>query len=402
VYWTKRIWVAFILMRFFPPLFSLCRLVSLQWLLGSNTIYLDEALLNQANPYSRGQTYQKMKKGSHVGNSNDKSRGSAFPVLERAPPPWHTQLVVGILFSYFVAHTPAAIASMDEIAKVETFTQSLFPSILSIDHVIFWRFTFAGVLLSVNFHDFFLGNLDLPFTYYPNSKLKPTVVKFRGLFAKEGGSFRSTLLTNVSFSNWAVGLLGFSFFLNGLIPFGALHFGWDVPQNLLRLAILAWTMAAPSSFLVSLVVKYVLWAHDLAQGEDTSMYKKPFILISHNANSIASLAEVGILGGLPCRFKDFAAAPMFGLVYIFFTWFMMHRWTEDTKKDGPQFLYPFFDTTLGQTCSIAIIALFLVLVASFCLFSLAEHVLTEYIGGGIVGHGIAVSLLCASVCRFQD
>jgi hypothetical protein len=81
---------------------------------------------------------------------------------------------------------------------------------------------------------------------------------------------------------------------------------------------------------------------------------------------------------------------------------MTYSWTEDLKKDGPQFLYPFFDTTLGPTCSIAVVALFLVFVLSFCLFSLAEYFLTEYVGQGIVGHAMAVTILCASVCRFRD
>jgi len=322
------------------------------------------------------------------------------PALTSAPPPWHTQLIVALLLVYFLIHTPAAIKSMDEIATVETFSKTLF---FSLDVVIFWRFAAAILLLSVTTRDFLCGNLDLPTTYYPNSNLKPAIVKFRGLLVVPDGGLWHALHMNTSFSAWSLSLLGFSFFLSGLIPLLAIHFeNTTISKGLIRLAVLVWTMSAPSAFLVSLIVKYILWPHNVAQGKCTDGFKKPFILIMHNANSIAALTEVGLMGGLPCRFQDFAVAPMFGLVYILFAWSMSHDWTNDFKRDGPQFIYPFFDTTLGSTCSIAIVALFGCFVLSFCLFSFVEFILTEYVGGGVVGHTIAVVLLSASVCRFRD
>ena len=325
------------------------------------------------------------------------------PVLKSAPPPWHAQLIVLALFGTFAWYSPQALESMDEIATVETFSRTLFPSILSSNQVILLRLIFAVVLLTVNFYDFFLTEgFDFPVTYYEGSKLRGTTLTFHGLFST-CGNLREALLANASFSNWSVGLLGISFLLSGLIPFFALHWGWDVPLSILRLAVVCWIMAAPSAVLVSVVVKYVLWPHAMEQdGEGSAIFQGKLVLLCHNFNSISALVDIGLLGGLPCRLQDFAIAPLFGLIYVVFNWCMANYWTNDLEKYGPQFIYPFMDTTLGVSCTIAIVVLFLVFVASFLLFCFAEYFLMECIGGGIVSHAIAVVILCAGVCRFRD
>jgi hypothetical protein len=47
-------------------------------------------------------------------------------------------------------------------------------------------------------------------------------------------------------------------------------------------------------------------------------------------------------------------------------------------------------------------ALLAVLMLSYGIFAWADHVLTEYLGGNIVTHAVAVVVFAACVCRFRD
>lgn len=325
------------------------------------------------------------------------------PALRWAPPPWHTLLIVAVLLGYFSHFSAQAIQSVDEIAHVGTFSRTLFPSQVPLEWVIGLRLLMGSVLLSINTRDFFVCRLDFKTSYLPGSKLKPAIIKYRGLLTKDG-TWHQLIKLNTSFSAWSVALLGCSFLLNGSIPLMDAYWGWHVPHSLLRVGVLAWTMAAPASVLVSLVVTYVLWAQDLANGNSTDFYKQPWILLMHTFNSIATFTEVGLLGGLPCRLKDFNSGPIFGIIYVLFAWTVSHArfWTEDFRRDGPQFIYPFFDTTLPNISSLAILGLFAAFISIHFLFSIAESIMVEYIGGGILGHGIAVVALSWTVCRFRD
>jgi Na+/pantothenate symporter len=57
---------------------------------------------------------------------------------------------------------------------------------------------------------------------------------------------------------------------------------------------------------------------------------------------------------------------------------------------------------MGLTTSIALVALLAVLMLSYGIFAWADHVLTEYLGGDIVTHAVAVVVFAACVCRFRD
>lgn len=222
------------------------------------------------------------------------------------------------------------------------------------------------------------------------------------------GNFRSGWMTLSSFTMWCFALEGVAFVLAGIITLMAASSAVISPW-LLRTAILSWEISAPFSLLVSAIVKYVLWPFALHQGSgNASILKHPGSLLEHNLNSIAALTEVGLLGGLPCRLSDFALAPLFGLLYILYSWWMMHSWivTTDSNatKFGPQFIYPFFDTTLGAATSVALLVLLLILTVAMAIFVLAEYVLVEaeYLGKSAAAHAMAVTLMAATVCRFRD
>ena len=78
----------------------------------------------------------------------------------------------------------------------------------------------------------------------------------------------------------------------------------------------------------------------------------------------------------------------------------MHNWADHSY--GPQFIYPFFDTTLKWKTSTSLLALLAVLVVSYAIFCFIDHVLAEYLGGGVLKHTMAVIVLGFAVCRFRD
>lgn len=206
--------------------------------------------------------------------------------------------------------------------------------------------------------------------------------------------------TQLPFTSWAWNLLGLSYMLNGVIAFLVAYDRKEyVSPWLLRTALLVFETAAPTTLLVASVVRYAIWPRVLESRGDSSQLAGFQALVMHNANVILALAEVSLLGGLPVRFSHFSVAPMFGICYILFTWFMIPRWTPGK---GPQFVYFFFDTTLGvRFMAIVLLSLLLVLLSFYCLFG-AIHQSLDYSQGQFVAHIIAVVLVTCVVCRFRD
>ena len=169
---------------------------------------------------------------------------------------------------------------------------------------------------------------------------------------------------------------------------------------LLRVALLTFETAAPTTLLVACVVRYAIWPRVLQAGGNTTQLKGFQAIVMHNVNVMLALVEVSLLGGIPVRFSHFPVAPMFGIVYILFTWFMIPRWIPG--KPSAQFIYFFFDTTLGiKFMVIALLSLLMILMTFYGLFGAFDQVLTHLQGGPIV-HTLAVILLSSVVCRFRD
>ena len=325
-------------------------------------------------------------------------------ILVTAPPPWHTSaLIAGLLanLSFWVPH----MASVDEIATAQTLLHVNFPDLLSVTHVALLRLLLGAVMVGDTLYAFFYGSWKQDTDYYqPYSQLKVVRgIPFRGAW-RPGGSLGSGLLTLSSFTMWAWVLEGLTFLLTGGLP---LYLQWagaaapPPPQWLYRVALVGWEISAPTSLLVSVVDKYVLWPMALAQeGENNAkLLKHPGALLEHNWNVLACLLEVAVLGGLPLRVVDVAWAPLFGLVYVLFSYAYMHAWAPPSA--GPQFLYPFLDTTLGWRTTACLLALLAVLVLSFGAFFVLDVILL-HVGGGIVGHLAAVGVMALAVCRFRD
>jgi hypothetical protein len=120
----------------------------------------------------------------------------------------------------------------------------------------------------------------------------------------------------------------------------------------------------------------------------------------HNLNVLAALTECFLLSGLPVRWSEAALAPLWGCAYVVFSWNMVYAWNE--RRHGPQFIYFFFDTTLpGYTCSLALLALLLVLLIFYSAFCTAD-VIFAYLDGGVWTRLLFVAVWCSMVMRFSD
>lgn len=198
--------------------------------------------------------------------------------------------------------------------------------------------------------------------------------------------------------------MGLSFALSSYIAWCAAAASSDaakVPVNplVLRMAVVCWEIAAPCTLLVAVTVRYAIWPSALRGGTPHALNSTRNILM-HNCNVVMALTESCILSGLPVRRSEAGSAPLWGCVYVLFTWNVTLHWND--RKHGPQFIYFFFDTTLpGYTCSIALVILLMVLLLFYAAFCATETFLS-YLDGGVWTHVVAVAFVSSLVMRFRD
>jgi hypothetical protein len=216
--------------------------------------------------------------------------------------------------------------------------------------------------------------------------------------------------SQIMFTQWSFNLLTLSFLLNGLITLSIAykeeHNGRELEflkplmsKASLRCAILLFEIAAPVSMLVSSMTKYVLWPQALRGPHGSVNLRKPLAIIQHNFNVIVTVLEVGVLGHMPIRIEDAVIAPIYGCVYVLFIWALKDH-LADNKE--PQFVYFFFDTTLGKKWSLSVLlGLLSILLFFFLVFTLLDDLLA-FIDGGIRTNAIIISALATLFCRFRD
>lgn len=330
----------------------------------------------------------------------DKAKKKETPplVLEKAPVPLHSQVLVALMLASFLYLFPRT-ESIDEVATVETFTNVLFPEYTNLHTIIGFRLLFSYLILYDCVYTIFFGSWNQDTDYAPESKLKSISIPFRGILLQPDRSISRGLLTMSSFTMISWLLLGITFFLAGMIPIFHLT-GYEISNWFLRISLLLFECAAPTTLLVSVVVRYALWPMAMENGSaNTEILQNPVTLMEHNGNLVMALSEVALLGGLPVRMQDFAVAPLFGILYVFFSWFMMDKWAP--ANNGPQFCYFFFDTTLGWFSSLALLALLTVLALFYATFAAVDYFISEY-SSGILSHVAAILAILAVSCRFSD
>lgn len=210
------------------------------------------------------------------------------------------------------------------------------------------------------------------------------------------------------FTSLSWNLLGLSFAFSGLLTLFVDNMSgqYSIAEIMefpymklaLRTSFLLFETVAPLTMLVSVVVTYALWPNALRGDGNTDGFKRKAVLLQHNANTIMSLTEVGLLGGLPVRFSDMALAPLFGVVYIIFSWGMRFKWVPSGE---PQFVYFFLDTTLGRKSTIALLVLVVILTLFYVFFVCIDDLLL-ILGGGKIVHFSVVATLSMMVCRVRD
>jgi hypothetical protein len=312
-----------------------------------------------------------------------------------APPPYHTLLVYILTLGVCLYSLPT-LNSIDEYATISTFTNGgplgLSPLVLSIV-----RLSFAIISIVVTIYKIQNGR---PFKIVrlPGSKLPGGTVNMLGW------------RTQGFYTSWAWNLLGLAFFFGGLISLlVAVHEMMGTEEKiminpwLLRSALITFEIAAPSAFLTSFIVTYGLWPQGYKQHgpSGTVGFKGPINLIQHNGNCAMVLIEVLLMSGLPVLLSHIVFAILFGLLYIAFIWFMIHRWAP---KKGPVFPYFFLDTTLGIKTTLFMIALMTVMGTFFALFALLDKCIAmiEERDYGVVPNLCCIVLVSFILMKFKD
>lgn len=313
-------------------------------------------------------------------------------------PPLEAVLIASSILLYGIWSLPVIFNDLESVATVEVISTPLFQDAMSKYTLARIRLSISAMFLMVTLYRWNKKGHNITVQYLKDSKLKKLPINLDGV--------RSQIM----FTQWSFNALTMSFFLNGIITLNAAyqegghafhHPILDIflDKMWLRIAILLFCIAGPTSMLVSTVTKYALWPQSMKGPRGSVNLRKPVALVQHNANIIASLLEVGVLGRIPVRFEEFMVAPTFGTIYVFFMWALKDRLVETQE---PQFVYFFFDTTLGKKWTISVL---LGLLALLMVFYLAFTILDDcliWLGCGIVTNMVIVVVLATVFCRFRD
>ena len=306
--------------------------------------------------------------------------------LTSAPPPWHTIATLGAIMSVF-AYTLPSLENIDQVAKVDAFTTVLFPEFMNVHAVAYLRLLIA---LSIAFTSFYVAVLtdgwEQRTSYLPGSKLIPEPNRLSGI------------KTFFPFTSWSWNLLGVSFALNAYIASQGAA-GKPVDIWILRAAVILWEISAPFTLLVAGVVRYAIWPAVLRKTGNTVELRSWRNVMMHNMNVLFALCEAALMGGLEVQWSHFAFGPIIGCFYVIFSWAMVMQWNP---KNGVQYIYFFFDTTLpGYTCTISVLVLLAVLTVFYGIFCACDQILAVS-GKSLWAHATFVAVICSAFMRFRD
>jgi len=361
----------------------------------------------------------------------------SFVLLQSAPPPWHAVAFVGLILAVLaptLPHCCSAAAPQNTLENnrdsdsslynqqqqallllQQIFARRLFPQYISVRQLAWIRLAMALTVWATTLATAMGPGWMQQTAYLASTKLK------RGVPNRLKG-FKTLL----PFTSWSWNLLGLALTLSSYIAFrvdnneneNASSTAVVVHPVLLRLALVTWEVAAPCTLLVAAVVRYAIWPGILRLPpppgkhvrDNTAELRSLRNKMMHNANVLLALTESCLLSGLPVRWSDAALAPLWGVLYVLFSWSMTHRW-NDPVQHGPQFIYWFFDTTLpGYAVTKALAALLLALMAFYGIFGAVTGLLLRYDDGGgdhdghanLAVHVLFVAAVSSTVMRFRD
>jgi hypothetical protein len=137
--------------------------------------------------------------------------------------------------------------------------------------------------------------------------------------------------TLLFFTVWSWLMLGLYFATSAYLSF---HDKSQISSDFLQLVLISWEIAAPNALLVSVVITFVIWPEMVSKGVDTTGLAKPTVLMQHNLNSIMVVLEL-FCGNTPLTLSHAAVAPIFGLIYVLFSWLIA---SHISPKDGAVYL----------------------------------------------------------------
>lgn len=261
-----------------------------------------------------------------------------------------------------------------------------------------FRLCFASIIFADCLFAVLYGDWDQKTEYEPCSKLQPITLEFRGYFRqpKNSRSIYLAVMTMSSFTMVSWMLLGISFLLSGLVGIDEDVFGGS--RSTLASSIL-WMAVAPTTLLVSTTVKYVLWP----SMSDTTIFRHPLTLLEHNGNTIMVLFDLLFLSNRKAASYDIFTATtptiLLGAVYVLFSWRWRDKWAP--TQYGPQFLYPFFDTTLPEWKHSLYLFVLMVVLHVFSILLTSSQLLIESIET-LHARLIVLLALVLLTCRWTD
>ena len=326
------------------------------------------------------------KKSKTMSSSKQEEKETTTLPLASGMPPWHAAGFVGALLAITIQFLPT-VESLDKMATIQGFTKRVFPELMSLRTLAMIRLSIATIALSLTIYLILGPGWQVFSNYKPHSKLRREFIQLKGLG------------TLCPFTSWCWLFLGLSFLLNGTIALAVDMDRTDLIEPwMLRTAIVLWELCAPFALLVSTVIKYAIWPVVLAGGKPHNLagFRNQ---LQHNFNSIFALVEVALLGGIKVNFTHLSLATMVGIIYILFSWVMAVTYYGN-KEVGPQYIYWFFDTTLGKTTTIALILLLVALTTFFGIFAGLER-LIEKIASNLLTKVVFVAAVSNFVCKFR-
>ncbi|OEU14924.1 hypothetical protein FRACYDRAFT_241482 [Fragilariopsis cylindrus CCMP1102] len=329
--------------------------------------------------------------------------------IQSGIPPWHTIILLLIILILLIGNLPTT-QSLDDYATLQIITKTKFPLYLSMKGLGYLRLLIGGIALSLTLHLCLLKDgWELMPNYLPKyTKLQHVKLRLQGF---------GTLCPFTSIS-WFI--LGIGFVLRGLLCLiyvnyhvsedNGLILNYILQENnswLLRITFILWELTGPYAVLTSSVVKYVIWPAALRsqQIQSNSNSNSPNNSrkhnlagyrnqLQHNWNSIFSLLEVTVFGGIPVCLYHITIPILVGCLYMILTWLLGIYYhfgynnktnSKDTKKTsvGPQYIYFFMDTSMGILTTYCMVGLLFAMMTIYLFFSVIIQILDT--GGGSGG-----------------
>ena len=310
--------------------------------------------------------------------------------------PLSSLLLVGIATVISVWNVATSYSKHSSI----TTSESEKSSFVSLASACTCRFLFASVIFSDCLFAILYGKWEQKTEYEKGSKLQPITLEFRGYY-RQPASRRSVsqalrTMSSCTMVSWA--LLGLSFFFSGWSDLARLGNDDVLASASATASAFLWQSVAPIALLVSTVVKYVLWPST----SDTSVLRHRLTLLEHNGNTIMVLADVLFLGRRTYSGDALSVSSpsmLFGSCYALLSWIWRNRWAP--RRHGPQYIYPFLDTSLPGWKTTLYLTLLLLVMTFFALALHWSNTYLRFVEGAYarLALGLVIVLL---TCRWRD